>query len=30
MDECGVLIDLCGGGFIQPNRGTDVANLVDL
>jgi hypothetical protein len=30
VDESGVLIDLSSGGFIQPNRSTDVADLVDL
>ena len=30
VDEGGVLIDLCGGDLIQPNRSTDVAALVDL
>jgi hypothetical protein len=30
VDEGGILIDLGGGAFIQPNRGTDVADLVDL
>jgi hypothetical protein len=30
VDESDVLIDLCGGGLIQPNRSTDVADLVDL
>src|SRR5271157_5036096 len=29
VDESGVLIDLLSGGFIQPNRSTDVAALVD-
>ncbi len=27
--ESGILIDLCSDGFIQPNRSTDMANLVD-
>src|ERR1700686_4230835 len=30
VDEGGVLIDLRGGSFIQPNGSTDVAGLVDL
>jgi hypothetical protein len=29
VDESGVLIDLLGGGLIQPNGSTDVAGLVD-
>jgi hypothetical protein len=29
VDESGVLIDLLGGGLIEPNRSTDVAGLVD-
>src|ERR1700677_667833 len=30
VDESGVLIDPHGGGLIQPNRSTDVADLVNL
>jgi hypothetical protein len=30
VDESGILIDLFGGGLVQPNRSTDVADLVDL
>src|ERR1700687_6449122 len=30
VNESGVLIDLCCGDLIQPNRSTDVAALVDL
>jgi hypothetical protein len=29
VDKGGVLIDLRGSHFIQPNRSTDVADLVD-
>src|SRR5208337_340449 len=29
VDESGVLIDLLGGGLVQPNRSTDVAAQVD-
>jgi hypothetical protein len=29
VDESGVLIDLLGGGLIQPNGSTDVAGVVD-
>ncbi len=26
VDESGILIDLCGGGLVEPNRSTDVAD----
>jgi hypothetical protein len=29
VDESGILIDLFGGGLVQPNRSTDVAAEVD-